>query len=352
MHIEKYYGSLLNMQKKFDKRARQDYFRGTTKSEFIEWQKDMKKMLWKLLGLDMMEECVLTPIIEEVVTLDNGIMREKVIIQTEPDVYMPMYILIPPKNSDEKRSCFIAACGHQGGGKYSVAGCYDIPMIKEKIDFFNYDYGMKLARMGYVTICPDTRGFGERRDEYLQGDSTKAVLGCSCFHLAHMAEPLGQTVAGMCTWDLMRLIDYIEQRGEWKTDNISCIGFSGGGMQTMWLAALDERIKLAGISGYMYGYKDSLMELNGNCNCNYVPHLWEHLDMGDIASLIAPRRIMIQSCKDDKLNGKRGMANVYEQVDIIRNAYRLFDKEELVVHDVCEGPHHFHDSMLEKMGDV
>lgn len=349
MHIEKYYGSLKNMQRKFDKRARQDYFKGSTKEEFLVWQEDMRGMLWKLLGLDMMEDCELTPVVEERINLDNGIVREKVIIQTEPDVYMPMYILIPPKKSDEKLSCFLAPCGHQGGGKYSVAGCYDIPLIKEKIDFFNYDYGMKLAKMGYVAICPDTRGFGERRDEYLQGDSAKAVLGCSCFHLAHMAEPLGQTVAGMCTWDLMRLIDYVELRGEWRTDNISCLGFSGGGMQTMWLAALDERVKLAGISGYMYGYKDSLMELNGNCNCNYVPHLWEHLDMGDIASLIAPRRIMIQSCREDKLNGKRGMANVYEQVDIIRKAYKLFDMEELVVHDVCEGPHHFHDSILEKI---
>ena len=71
--------------------------------------------------------------------------------------------------------------------------------------------------------------------------------------------------------------------------------------------------------------------------------------MGDIASLIAPRRIMIQSCREDKLNGKRGMENVYEQVDIIKNAYRLFDAEDMVVHDVCEGPHHFHDSILEKI---
>lgn len=350
MYVERYYGSLANMKKKFDKRARQDYFKGTTKEELLIWQEDTRKMLAKLIGLDMMEECELSSVIEEKIVLDNGIVREKVIIQTEPDVWMPMYILIPPtKKNKEKLSCFLALCGHQGGGKASVAGCYDIPMIKEKIDFFNYDYGMKLAKMGYVTICPDTRGFGERRDEYLQGNSEKAVLGCSCFHLAHMAEPMGQTVIGMCTWDFMRLLDYVEQRDEWRSDNISCLGFSGGGMQTLWLAALDNRIKLAGISGYMYGYKDSLMELNGNCSCNYVPHLWEHVDMGDIASLIAPRRIIIQSCREDKLNGKRGLDNVYGQVDIIRNAYKLFGAEDMIVHDICEGPHHFHDSMLEML---
>ena len=48
-------------------------------------------------------------------------------------------------------------------------------------------------------------------------------------------------------------------------------------------------ILTAAISGYMYGYRDALLTLNNNCSCNYVTHLWEHLDMGDIASLIAPR---------------------------------------------------------------
>ena len=45
------------------------------------------------------------------------------------------------------------------------------------------------------------------------------------------------TVAGMNTWDLMRLIDYVEERGEWRTDDLGCVGFSGGGLQTLYLAA-------------------------------------------------------------------------------------------------------------------
>ena len=46
----------------------------------------------------------------------------------------------------------------------------------------------------------------------------------TCFYLAHMAEPLGMTVAGMNTWDLMRLIDYLEERGEWNTEHLGCVG--------------------------------------------------------------------------------------------------------------------------------
>ena len=92
-------------------------------------------------------------------------------------------------------------------------------------------------------------------------------------------------------------------------------------MQTLWLAALDDRVKFAAISGYMYGYRDALLTLNNNCSCNYVPHLWEHLDMGDIASLIAPRPLWVQSCREDRLNGPRGVVNAQEQVAIAAEAW-------------------------------
>lgn len=352
--IKKYYSSLPNMLSKYDRFARKDFFQGNTITEFEAWCIQARATLSELIGLDKMDRVALEPQIEETITLDNGIVRQKVLIQSEQDVWIPMYILIPPAKSDTgnaKRSVFIAPPGHQGAGKYSIAGMYEIPVVMDAIKKFHYDYGMQLAKLGFVVLCPDCRGFGERRDEKKQGDSEENFLTSSCFHLAHMAEPLGETVIGMCTWDLMKIMDYIETRSEWNADNVSCLGFSGGGMQTLYFSALDERVKNVLISGYMYGFKDSLMILNGNCSCNYVPHLWEHFDMGDIASLIAPRNFMIQSCKDDHLNGARGLQNVFEQLDTIKKAYHLYDKEERIVHDIHEGGHCWHDDNLESILD-
>jgi len=347
MQITKYYGSLANMQKKYDRYARQDYFKGNTVVEFEEWREASRKTLSFLLGIDKMDSVPLEARVEEVVTLDGGIVREKVVIQTEEDVWMPMYILIPAEFEGEKPRVVLAPPGHQGAGKYSVAGFYEDEDVVEAIKRFNYDYGMQLVKKGYVAVCPDARGFGERRDEALQNDNKKSFMNSTCFHLAHMAEPLGMTVAGLCTWDLMRAIDYIKTRGEWNTENIGCVGFSGGGMQALYLAALDERVAGVCISGYMYGFKDSLQLLNGNCNCNYVPHLWEHFDMGDIASLIAPRPLVVQSCRGDHLNGPRGLHNVYEQLDIIKKAYEVYHKTDLVMHDIHEGVHCWHDENLD-----
>lgn len=348
--IPKFYSSLPTMLKKYDKHARKDAFAGSTLEEFEEWKVKSCETIRKLLGMEYMETCSLEPKLEECITLENGIVREKVIIQVEPDTWMPMYILIPPKKSDKKQECVLALPGHQGAGKYSVAGCYDIPAVKDKIEFYNYDYGMQLAKRGYVALCPDCRGFGERRDEKVQtpGDE-QAFLTSSCFHLAHMAEPLGMTVIGMCTWDAMRLIDYAYERGEWDVENLGAVGFSGGGMQLLWLAALDERVKRCVISGYLYGYKDALMILNGNCSCNYVPNLWKHFDMGDIASLIAPRKLAVQSCKDDLLNGPRGLENVYEQLEVVKAAYALYPEAVAPIHDIREGRHRWHGEVLDVM---
>lgn len=343
--ITRFYTCLARMQREYDKYARQDGMNAVTREEFLGWKEKTKAMLIRLLGLDRMEMCNIKPIVAEKVRLDGGITREKVIIQTEEDVWMPMYILIPDEcagNSNAK--CYIAMCGHQGGGKYSIAGCADIPQVKEAIDRFNYDYGLALAKQGCVAICPDCRGFGERRDMAKQGD--EFFLEGTCYNLAHMAEPLGMTVAGMNTWDGFRLIDYIEERGEWDTDDIACVGFSGGGMQAMWLGALDERVKKVIISGYMYGFRDAHLYLNNNCSCNYVPHLWEHVDMGDIAAMIAPRRLIIQSGLDDHLNGPGGIDNVNKQVDIIKKAYSLFDAGDNMRHDVFPGGHMWHNEHL------
>ena len=344
--IETYYSTLQAMQKRFDAEKRKHRLVAETKEEYLLWKQQTRVLLADLIGLPKMQQCNLNPQTLEVVELPGDITREKVLIQVEPDIYMPMFILIPKKLRTGTVQCFIALPGHQGAGKFSVAGCYDIPVAMDCIEKFHYDYGMQLAKEGFVTFCPDCRGFGERRELALQKEEEASFKNGSCYQISHMAEPLGMTLTGMNTWDIFRLLDYIQTRTEWNTGHIGCLGFSGGGMQTLWAAALDDRISVAAISGYLYGYKEALLERNGNCNCNYVPHLWEHVDMGDIAALLAPRPVWVQSCREDHLNGSRGIANVTEQLDIMRKAYRFYQAEHQIHHEICPGGHQWHEENL------
>lgn len=343
--VSQVYPTLPSLLRKFDRYARQDAFAGHTAAEFEAWREKMKNLLRELLGLDKMETTPMEPRCTGTETLDGDIRRESWTIQTEPGVTMPFFVLLPPSVSKTTRP-FLCPPGHGGGGKYSVAGLAEYSTVAGKIDFYNYDYGLQLCRMGYVALCPDIRGFGERREELSSARSADTFLAGDCCRLARMGEPLGIPVLGMLTWDLMRLIDYVAWRDEWDVKNISCLGFSGGGMQTLFLSALDDRVSLAVISGYLYGYKDALLTLNTNCSCNYVPRLWEHLDMGDIASLIAPCPLLVQSCREDRLNGPRGVVNVVEQVEIVKAAYTLLGAPGKLIHEICEGPHRWHGERL------
>ena len=183
IHIETYYGSLRGMLKKYEKNARSGRFQGNTLEEFTSWQWELRGRLGKLIGLPRMEECAPEAEVVECVRAEEGIRREKVLLQVEPEVWMPVYILIPEK---EPSGVFLALPGHMGAGKYSVAGCREIPAVRDSIERFHYDYGLQLARRGYVALCPDNRGFGERRDEALQGDSEEQFLNSTCFQLAHI----------------------------------------------------------------------------------------------------------------------------------------------------------------------
>ena len=328
------------MRRKYDSMARQAAFTGGTAAEFEQWRQKTRTLLKELLGFSKMEVCPPRPVYLDCTLPGQGIRREHWRIQVEPDIWLTLYLLVPPGAGPET-PVFLCPPGHHGGGKESVAGVTQDPLVAQAIRRYRYDYGWQLAKLGYAAVCPDCRGFGERRE-----DPAGDPLNGDCRLLAHMGEPLGVPVAGMFTWDLMRLVDWLAAQRRFDTTRLGCLGFSGGGMQTLWLAALDDRVRLAVISGYLYGVRDSLLTMNGNCACNYVPHLWEYLDMGDIASLIAPRPLWVQTCRADRLNGSRGAANALEQAAIARRAYELLGKPDAMLHELCEGPHCWHGEHL------
>ncbi len=343
LHIDAFYEDEPALRRCFESQGRTAAFAGSTPAEWLAWRDRSRERLADLLGITLLDRCDLEPRILEQAHLSGDITRTKLLIQTEPGVHMPFYLLEPAnprRGADGRALCWVCPHGHQGAGKDSVAGVLGVPAADDAVRRFNYDYGLRLACMGYVVACPDARGWGERRDWKGQGDDEQLYLRGTCANQAKMAEPLGLSVAGLNTWDLMRLVDYLAERGDVCMDELGCLGFSGGGEQTLYLAALDPRVKKAFISGYLYGYADALLHLNGNCACNYAPGLWRLFDMGDIASLIAPRPLLVQSCEQDHLNGARGLANVDEQLDIVRAAFDLLDHGEKIAHEICPGGHH------------
>lgn len=347
-----YYVSLDSMLQRWDKKKKSCAFCAQNLLEYDQWKKCTRTKLRKLAGINKLKTCDLSPRLLETEALEGECFsREKWVIQTEEGVWMPFYLLRPKGAAEGRQPVIIATHGHGSGGKLATAGVWELPEVKAVVRRQNYTYGVEMARRGFLVFCPDARGFGARRELQKQGDTAELYMGCSCRELSHMAVGLGLTVTGLWVWDLMRLLDYIETRQDCDRERIGCMGLSGGGMQSLWLAALDDRISFAAVSGYFYGYRDSLLEMNQNCSCNYVPGLWEHVDMGEIGALIAPRLLVIESGTEDHLNGARGIENVMEQVAVTRSAYELFHRSDLLVHDVFEGKHQWHGDVVYEVAE-
>lgn len=333
------YSVLPYFSKRWEKVGRRFAFGAKNRGQWQRWRKDLLKQLRAITGYDTMVAAPLKPRITESVPCD-GYTRQRIEIQTEPGVLMPLYALVP--DGPGPFPAVLCPHGHGSGGKYSPAGRNDIPRVAEAIKTYNYDYGVQFCRAGFVAFCPDARGFGERQEPTANANGNITVS--SCMQINQMAYPLGQTVTGMWAFDLHRLLDYVQTRVDCIPGRVGCAGLSGGGLQTLWATLLDEqeRIKAAVVSGYFYGYEQSLLEMHTNCSCNYVPHLYETADMGDLGALIAPRPLLIETGDADPLNGAAGLANVTAQVKTTRNAYKLLGAPEKLKHDIFPGGHKWH----------
>ncbi len=325
----------------FDENSRKFGFFGKTKEELIRWQSDIKLKLLKLMGIDKMIRCDLNPKVIESAEFD-GYKREKVVIETQPQVFMPLFILTPDEG---KNIPVIAVHGHASDGKNGLVGIIN-DLTRQKIESYNYTYALDLVKEGYTVFCPDLCGSGERREERQQKES--AILESSCNDLNNAAIGLGMSLLGLMVFDLMRLIDYIKEF-DFKNDSVACCGFSGGGLCTLCLSALDERVDCAAVSGYFHGFKDTILD-NNLCGCNFVYDLWRYIDMCDLGSMIAPRRLLIESGNEDKLNGKRKLNNVFEQIFETEKSYALLESENLV-HKVFDGGHKWYGSAYAFLND-
>lgn len=315
-----YYDTLEVLARRYDRTPKEYAFAAENPAQHRQWRENARKRLEEITG---MTDCERTQPDAHAVSAErkDGYTREYWLMATEPEILMPFYLLRP----DHPNGAAILAPHGHGGGKEKTAQ--------------EASFAEELARAGFMVFCPDERGSGERRERFEQGDSEQAVRSNSHKELMQVYLGFGQALIGMAVWDLMRLADVALAMPEVRGGRLGCVGFSGGGQQTLWLAALDERIQAAVTGGYFYGMRDSLVLLSNNCACNYVPMMWKTMDMGDLGAMVAPRPLWIMSGEADHLNGRRGIENVREQFAVTRKAYALYQAEDRLVLRTHPGGH-------------
>jgi dienelactone hydrolase len=180
---------------------------------------------------------------------------------------------------------------------------------------------------GRAALVIEARNFGE---------SSLDGYGTSCTEAAKIAILVGRTVIGERVWDAMRILDAVLAHFPSLDErNIVCTGNSGGGTATYYLACLDERIAVAAPSCSVCSYEDSIAAMP-HCMCNHIPSIRKYFEMGDLARLIAPRRLIVAAGRTDPIFP---IESTFECFDTIKKIYRAAGCEDNCAIVVGDGGH-------------
>jgi dienelactone hydrolase len=325
--------TLPGLWQQVDGTPRQLTFKAQTRPEAEVWQSTLRDKLVELLGGFPSDRCDLDPHPIETVE-EASYTCELVVIQTQPGEYMPVHVL-RPRAATPPYKPVIALHGHGSDGARLLLGYADDPDKAEHMRALNYDYARQLAERGFLVFVPVLRGFAERMEDPPLQDTDENLWLKSCHTAGMGALLLGKTLLGLRVWDIMRLVDYIRARPEPMTPGLGCTGLSGGGTVTLFTTALEPRITCAAVSGYFNTFRDSIMAIH-HCECNYVPGILNYAEMVDVAGLIAPRPLLVESGRQDPIFPVSAAQRAYKDLQAI---YHTFDADDHTKAVLFDGEH-------------
>lgn len=312
-----------------------------TKKEFafdsekcINLQKEqVKQKLFALMGLDRiaLNACPQNFVIESEEEKD-GYKLIRFVFESEKSMFVPAYLLIPTTGK-EKYPVAITLQGHKGGGMYNSIGIVKTEYDKEYQP--RGAFALQAVKNGYAALCVELRGMSGE----LQPIKEERRWGGNCAFASLSAMLLGRTVLGERCWDVSRAIDLLPNFPELDVDNIIITGNSGGGTMSYYMACVDERIKLSVPSCGFCSFEQSLLNVY-HCSCNYIPNIYNYFDMQDLSVLIAPRKLVIVTGKEDGIFTLKGVKDGFETIKKVYEKAGALDNCELVVtpqgHYFCE----------------
>jgi dienelactone hydrolase len=237
-------------------------------------------------------------------------------------------VLLKPAGATGRLPGILALHDH-GGNKFlgwrKIARTDDSPWaVQEQHQARSYDglaWANEAARRGYAVLVHDTFPFASRRvraadvPPRLRGDGIdpephdlEGIKKYNAFAASHehiMEKSLlcaGTTWPGVYVVEDQRALDVLCARADVDAARIGCAGLSGGGMRTVFLGGLDDRVRCAIAVGFMTTWREFLLD---KCFTHtwmtYVPLLPKQLDFPEILGLRAPAATMVLNCNEDPL---------------------------------------------------
>jgi len=260
----------------------------------------------------------------------DGYSVEKLIFESRPLFYVAANLYLPD-GLREPAPAVLVPCGH----------------AREAKAYPEYQrLAQGLVKQGFIALVYDPLGQGERSQywDYAKGDSRIGICCPEHEFAGTQSSLVGINLASYLIWDGMRALDYLCSRDEVDVTRLGCTGCSGGGTQTTYLFALDERIRAAMPVCYVTS-REAWLATGMIADAEQVQdHAIERgLDLSDLLIAGAPRAVRIGAASRDffPIEGTR---RVFEET---KRAYALLGVEEAADLFVAEGDHAYSQPLRE-----
>jgi dienelactone hydrolase len=285
-----------------------------------QWEKtraELRRELAEMLGLDPMPERTPLKVEKTGEVNGDGFVVENLHYQSLPGLYVTANLYRPEK-SEGRLPAILYVCGHSNVMKNGVS-------LGNKTGYQHH--GEWFARHSYVCLVIDTVQLGEIRGEH-HGTYSKGRWWWFS---------RGYTPAGTEAWNGIRGLDYLVSRPDVDPARLGVTGRSGGGAYSWWIAALDDRVKVAaptaGITTLHNHVVDGAVE--GHCDCMFMVNTYRW-DYDKVAALVAPRALLIANTDKDTIFPLDGVISIYNST---RRIYRALGAEAKIGLQIAEGPH-------------
>jgi dienelactone hydrolase len=317
-------------RKRWESAPLQMTFRAENRKQAEAWQKGLRAKVVELIGGFPDRGPAPKAEIVEVKEYPNY-RREKFVFESRPGSMVLGYVLSP--KTAGPHAAMVCVPGH-GRGVDDIVGIDDKGRDRTDKDGYQHDFAIQAVEHGMAAIAIEPMAFGCRRDAKT---ASKGLSTSACQPAAGAALLFGETMIAWRVFDVMRTIDWIGTRRDLDSKRVGCMGISGGGTCTLFSAALDPRIQVAFVSGYLNVFRDCILSIS-HCMDNYVPGILNWAEMYDVAGLIAPRPLFAESGDHDRIFPVTAARESFARV---RKVYEVFGAQDQVGHEVFSGEHSF-----------
>ena len=287
------------------------FLEGVTNREQWEARRpELRRQYLEMLGLwPLPERAPLRAQVTGTIEREEGFRVDKLYFQSSPHLYVTGDLYLPRgPRTGARLPGVLYVCGHSDQGRDGNKAAYQ-------------HHGIWFATHGFACLMIDTLQLGEIAGVHHGTYSSNRWWW----------QARGYTPAAVECWNGIRALDYLQSRPEVDPDRLAITGRSGGGAASFWIAAADDRVKVAVPVSGMSDLEDYVggKVINGHCDCMFLVNTFQW-PWTYIAALIAPRPLLFENSGHDSIFPMDGNDRIRARLEKLYGFYtnrtdQLFD---------------------------